>query len=172
VKPANVFFLRPEGGGSSISGSSRPGGAVCLIDYQWAGAALAVTDVVYLLATAASDDFILDLDPDEGLLRPYYSAFSAAYTAAPPPLQYSFEDLRRDFRLALLDYVRWAVCCRLGGDTPEQFAARRDSVDPNVGSYRRSDRMLRFLLQLAMSYLPAVEEDMMMMTATSGTAAT
>jgi hypothetical protein len=67
--------------------------------------------------------------------------------------------LESDFQLAVLDYVRWAVSCRLGGETPEKYAGRREALDLNMGSYRRSEVMLRFLLQLVATYLPRVERD-------------
>jgi hypothetical protein len=138
---------------------------VTLIDYQWSGIAMGVTDIVYLLATSASDGFIKDLDLEEGLLRPYYTAFTSAFESVHKDidskaavLQYSFEELIDDFQLAVLDYVRWAVSCRLGGETPAKYAGRRQVIDPNLGSYRRSENMLRFLLKLVEKYLPSVEE--------------
>jgi hypothetical protein len=70
VKPGNVFF--------HTSGTEECN-KVCLIDYQWSGVALGVTDIIYLLATSASDSFIQDVDLDEQVLRPYYTAFIAAY---------------------------------------------------------------------------------------------
>jgi hypothetical protein len=136
---------------------------VCLIDYQWSGIALGVTDIIYLLATSASDDFITDIDLHESVLRPYYTTFLEAYATAAALAeapQYSYDDLVHDFQLAVLDYARWAVSCRLGGETPDKFATRRAAADPNLGSYRRSEQMLRFLLQLVHTYLPAVEKEM------------
>lgn len=136
-----------------------------LIDYQWAGPGLGVTDVVYLLATSASDQFIEDLTTEEGsvgmrleerLLQPYQTAFEAGCALQE---DHSYQALQHDFRLAVLDYTRWAVSCRLGGETPEKYTARQDTLDGNLGAYRRSPRMLRLLLGLVEEYLPSVEEE-------------
>ena len=165
---------------------------MCLIDYQWSGVALGATDVIYLLATAASDDFLHpDMDIREEVLRPYFAIFTGARrdyrrtegvnTAADRDNdsntvagrdgvaasidvslspQYTFEDLEHDFSLAVLDWTRWAVTCRLGGETPEKFTGRREANDPNLGAYRSSERVLRFIFELVLQYLPAVEKEM------------
>lgn len=158
VKPGNIFFLH------EVAAQQR-GCGVALIDYQWSGVALGVTDIVYLLATSATDEFIQDLDVEEGVLRPYYTTFSSAVKGLrsddgrATSDVFTFEELVSDFQLAVIDYVRWTVSCRLGGETPEKYAARRQTVDLNLGSYRRSDRMLKFLFQLVERYLPRVESE-------------
>lgn len=135
---------------------------MCLIDFQWSGVGLAATDIIYLVATASSDDAIHSLDVDADILRPYYDAFCLEYlsTRKDEKLQYSFEDFRYDFQLSTLDYVRWIVACRLKGETPEKYATRRLQLDPNLGSYRRSEVALKFLFDLVDAFLPAVEKQL------------
>ena len=124
---------------------------------------MAVTEIIYLLASAGPDEFIDAIDLENEVLRPYYSSFTSAYAAQPDnaniTVHYSFDELLYDFQLAVLDYVRWAVTCRLGGENPQKYAARREKIDVNLGSYRRSDRMLRFLFDLVSAYLPTVEKE-------------
>lgn len=166
VKPGNMFFLHK-------AAAQQRGCAVALIDYQWSGVALGVTDIVYLLATSAADEFIQDLDVEEGLLRPYYATFSSVMEATQGEGDraasdvYTFEELVSDFQLAVIDYVRWAVSCRLGGETPDKYAARRQVVDLNLGSYRRSEHMLKFLFLLVERYLPRVESEQAQASAVS-----
>jgi hypothetical protein len=110
---------------------------VTLIDYQWSGIAMGVTDIVYLLATSASDGFIKDLDLEEGLLRPYYTAFTSAFESVHKDidskaavLQYSFEELIDDFQL-VGQFLVASVARRL----PSMLGADRLSIqtwDPIV----------------------------------------
>jgi hypothetical protein len=161
VKPGNIFF-----------GSDPACDSVHLIDFQWTGIALAATDLIYVIATSSSDSVIQHLEIDRDILRPYYEAFVAAYKTQHSVggidcasfSGYSFEELQYDFQLSTLDYVRWIVSSRLKGETPAKYATRREVMDPNLGSYRRSEVALRFLFNLVHEYLPIVESEMALRT--------
>lgn len=154
VKPGNVFFLAPDFKHSSDSD-------VCLIDYQWTGVALGVTDIIYLIATSSADSFVEKVDLEEDVLRPYYCTLSSHFEKfQSKPLPYKFDELCLDFRLSVLDYARWAVSCRLGGESPEKYESRREHIDPNLGTYRFSEVVLHFILELVGKFLPEIEQKM------------
>ena len=104
-------------------------GSVSLIDFQWTGPGLAATDLVYVLFMSCEDNLIQGLDVREDVLKPYHSAFLAAYersnvhevTRSDGKIQiedrFPFSLLEQDFQLATLDFARWVVACRLGGET-------------------------------------------------------
>ena len=143
--------------------------SVCLIDFQWTGLGLAATDIFYLVATSCSDDCIRGLSAEEVILKPYYQRFVGAYVAYDNPVDknppeelemYRYSEFRRHYMMAALDYMRWLVPYRLDNETPTKYAARREKVDINVPTYKRSEVVLRYLFTVTQEYLPEIELEM------------
>ena len=119
---------------------------------------------------SCEDAVIEGINVQEDVLRPYHRAFVAAYTKqhgspvdtgdtiAAIDAIYPFSQLEKDFELATLDFARWVMGCRLGGETPEKYAKRRADVDPNLGTYRRSEVVMKLLMSLVQEFLPRVEQ--------------
>ena len=187
VKPGNIFLDKREmdataaTSGSSSSGSSSSGssssssGSVTMIDFQWTGLGLGASDVTYLLAMAPSDELLLLLEGDgleRDFLRVYYDMLCASYRKfhsnesegegegrGGRELPYTYEEFHYDFQLSLLDFMRWMVPARLAKESPEKYAKRRGMVplDLNMGAYRRSPKMMKFLMERVRDYLPLAE---------------
>lgn len=161
IKTANLFFM------SAASDTTEAD--VCFIDFQWAGVGLAATDLFYLLATSCSDDYITLLDTtndvQELFLRPYFDCFIQSHQsrlcanggASSDANTYVFEKFTRHFQYAALDYMRWLVSYRLDGETPDKYAARKQKLDINIPTYKRSEVVLKFLFKLVAVYLPVIE---------------
>lgn len=153
AKPANLFF----------SEEGQKGVQTYAIDFQWTGWGVPATDIIYLIATGLSDSHINALDIDKDVLRVYHDALTEELDkrGVPPEQQTTYEVLSYHFKLATIDYVRWIMACRLPGDTPAKFSKRREEMDPNLGSYRRSEAMMIWLLSRVQAFLPEVEERLM-----------
>jgi len=74
-------------------------GEVAVVDYQWAGAGKVVRDLVYFMWGAVDPDVILQQEQE--LLAVYHKQLTETYNKV-----YPWEDLKRDYRVAFLDYVR------------------------------------------------------------------
>jgi len=134
-KGAN-YFLKREGGG------------VAGFDWQWTGPGIGATDLIYLFATGVEDSVV---DDYLASLRTYHQSLEI------PSEAYPFEALLSDFKVATLDYARWAFCYRLAGDTPEKYRQRAEKVDMNMGYFRRHPPRMQWLLQRVEEYLPEAE---------------
>jgi thiamine kinase-like enzyme len=154
-KPGNLFF--------------SDDGTVHVIDFQWSGVGIGATDMIYLIATGSSDSFVealmqsnvdIDASVEDTILKPYYDRLITHYKTLHDGIinSMTFAQLKMDFRLSVLDYVRWIMCARLKGDIPDKFRQRRENVDLNLGAYRRSETMVKFLFTLVQLYLPSVKE--------------
>jgi hypothetical protein len=143
-----------------------PDEEVTAIDFQWSGMGVGATDIVYLIGTGSSDALLEGIEVDKDVLEPYYSAFLAAAkraeeTGAVIGATYThatFAQLQDDFQLALLDYVRWIMACRLPGSTPASFAKCKAEMNLNLGAYRRSEPLVKWLFSKVAEYLPLVEK--------------
>lgn len=159
AKPANLFFV--DGSGQE-DGDIPPALETYAIDFQWAGWGLASTDLIYLIATGLGDSQINRLDLENDVLGYYHKVFNQELTAsgAGEDVLLSYDELQYQFQLATIDYVRWIMACRLPGETPAKFAKRREEMDPNLGSYRRSEGMMLWLLSRVEEFLPLVEANL------------
>ncbi len=148
AKPANLFFAEREGMVDTFA-----------IDFQWSGWGIASTDIIYLIATGLCDSHVNSLDLDKDVLKVYHEALieELGKRRVPPAQHTTYEELTYHFQLATIDYVRWIMACRLPGDTPAKFAKRKEEMDPNLGSYRRSEAMMIWLLSTVENFLPKVE---------------
>jgi len=149
LKGAN-YFLKTEGEGCTA------------IDWQWTGPGIGATDLIYLFCGSVEDEVV---DNYEQSLKIYHEALGVE--------GYDFEDLLTDFKVATLDYARWAFSVRLLGDTPDKFKKRAANVDVNLGYFRftlpppwplnpaealrRHPPRIRWLLQLVEAFLPEAE---------------
>ena len=157
-KTGNLFF--------SGTGDGDDAGAVTAIDFQWSGVGVGATDIVYLIGTGSSDALVAAMDVGKDVLEPYFTAFTAAAKAAEAGgrvkvgtyTHASFAQLQEDFQLALLDYVRWIMACRLPGSTPASFAKCKAEMNLNLGAYRRSEPLVKWLFSKVAEYLPLVEK--------------
>jgi len=145
-KSANMFVTADEEG-------VRHG--VSAIDYQWTGPGLPATDLVYLIAMALPAPTEEAL---EGTLRGYHRHFVEARTKvcgeeAGEENKASFRQLELDFKVALIDFTRWAFCARLSGDTPEKFRSRLEKMDINLGAWRRDVHVIAWLTERTILYL-------------------
>ena len=120
---------------------------VCVIDWQWTGWNIAHHDLIYFFSTSAADDCCADY---AAMVRAYHEAFVASLPAALRGRPWPLAEAVRLFRLATLDYMRWAIAYRLVEETPAAMRARAEAVpvDVNQGEYRRSERRLSWLLQV------------------------
>ena len=154
AKPANLFFSKEgeEEGKDKVE--------TYAIDFQWTGWGIPATDIIYLIATGLSDVHINSLDIGKDVLCVYHEALLEEFRkrGVPEEHQTTYEELEYYFKLSTIDYVRWIMACRLPGDTPTKFAKRREVMDPNLGSYRRSEAMMVWLLGKVETFLPEVEE--------------
>ena len=169
MKPANIFFPREKHTEGNNTCTAVDYDDVYVIDFQWTGIGLGVTDIVYMIATACSDECLSTLDIDRDVLLPYYNMLCEVYTLrhqsqggssseeATGLNEYSYTSLQIDFKLALLDYVRWAVAYRLKGQTPAKYAEQRENVNINLGAYRRSEAIMRFLFDKTKVYLEELD---------------
>ncbi len=167
-KPGNIFFQKDatfidsKNSTSSVCELNDSSSQVNMIDFQWTGLGHCATDVAYLLAMCPSDSCLESLDIDADFLIPYYTALSESYSYFHDgnTLNYTIIDLKRDFQLAVLDFVRWVVPARLANETPEKYEARRNKLpwDLNMGAYRRSSSMMHFLMTLTKEYLVEAEK--------------
>ena len=110
AKLANFLF--------ESSGYSGPS-SVAVLDFQWSGWGVGASDLVYLFSTCLSEDLLPRVDELKGA---YFSVVSALEE------EYTRTQFDRDWRLALLDYVRWVFSYRYGlskPQTPEMFEERR-----------------------------------------------
>ena len=56
--------------------------------------------------------------------------------------------------MAVLDFTRWAFCARMKGETPAEFAKRREPpMDPNLSAYRRDPNMIAWLVSCTRLFL-------------------
>lgn len=126
-----------------------------VIDWQWCGWGCGVHDVVYYLATTASDATANDY---AHMLWLYHHAL---VNEVGPDLRkarpWPFPDAHRLFMLGVLDYMRWAWSHRLVEETPYQYRQRQKEVDVNCGEYRRSFKRLKVLCDLVEAFLPGAE---------------
>ena len=89
---------------------------------------------------APADAFLQELDIDSDFIVPYYEALSRAYHHFhSTPLTYSLVQLKEDFKFAVLDFVRWVVPARLGGESPEKVSGW---VGPRAGLVGKCVRKL------------------------------
>ena len=150
-KSANLFVR--EAGSTA---DSTDGGGVSAIDYQWTGPGIAATDLVYLCAMAIPAPSEAHLDE---LLHSYWTHFTEACletcsnSAAPAASDYDYERFLLDFKVATLDFTRWAFCARLADDSPAKFAARREKMDINLGAWRRDVDVIAWLTEHTHAYL-------------------
>jgi hypothetical protein len=156
-KPANLFVRET---GSTACTSAKV--CVCAIDYQWTGPGIAATDLVYLVAMAIPALSEMRLDE---VLRSYWTHFTEARkqtcldAAAPPTSAASaasdddWAHFLLDFKVATLDFARWAFCARLADDSPAKFAARREKMDINLGAWRRDVNVIAWLTEHTHAYL-------------------
>ena len=130
---------------------------ICVIDWQWTGWNMTMHDVLYFFSTTASHETTRDYIE---ALRAYHEAF---LEALPDELlvgrPWPFEEHLRLFKLATLDYMRWALSYRMPSETPEKMKARAEAVpvDANQGEYRRSLERISWLLERVEEFLPVAE---------------
>ena len=128
--------------------------ATYAIDWQWTGWGVAAHDVIYFFATSASDDFLANY---QTALWMYHFAFVSELD---PGLRHSrpwpYHETHRMFKLATLDFMRWAFASRFPNETPKNMRKRNNQVpkDINQGEYRRSLKRLKFLCDLVELFLP------------------
>jgi len=107
-KTANIFF-------DVRSGEAVP------IDFQWTGVNYGVQDVAKLLLSSASLEQLAEGSRIEALLASYYASFVEAATQQAEArgesleMDYDLDEIRRDFKLACLDYARVVFGYQLKG---------------------------------------------------------
>jgi len=90
---------------------------VCVIDWQWTGFNIGAQDLVYFLSTSVTDEAIAD---PHGLMAQYHEAFVATLPSEVRNAQsWPLAEQERLFKLALLDYMRWALSYRLPSEIEE-----------------------------------------------------
>ena len=128
-----------------------------VFDFQWTGYGKGVTDLVYLLTMCISDQQLTTFDIEDDMLKPYYKSLTLKIEerkkSNPLIPSYSYSTLQNDFKLALMDITRWIMACRMGGKTPEDFRLAREENNPNHGVYRRSEKLIFWLMERTEEYL-------------------
>lgn len=132
-KGAN-YFLKVDGEGCAG------------IDWQWTGPGIGAADLIYLFCGSVEDEVVED-----------YQTYLKLYHKALGVESYSEEDFFADFKVATLDYARWAFSVRLVGDTPASFQKRAANIDLNLGYFRRHIPRTQWLLHLVELFLPEAE---------------
>eukprot|EP00933_Yihiella_yeosuensis_P036488 TRINITY_DN30243_c0_g1_i1.p1 TRINITY_DN30243_c0_g1~~TRINITY_DN30243_c0_g1_i1.p1 ORF type:complete len:408 (+),score=52.62 TRINITY_DN30243_c0_g1_i1:26-1249(+) len=132
-KGANFFFQKEASGCTAI-------------DFQWTGPGIGATDLIYFLSTSVEDS----------VTEKYLDLLHAYHIQLKAP-GYSYDEFLRDFKVATLDYVRWAFGRALIAETPEKYRERAEKVDPNLGYFRRSAARVEWLLTLVETFLPEAE---------------
>ena len=127
-----------------------------VIDWQWCGWGCGVHDVVYYLATTASDETASDYA--HALWLYHHALVNEVGPELRKERPWPFPDTHRLFMLALLDYMRWAWSYRLVDENPFLYRQRqKGGADTNCGAYRRSFKRLKVLCDLAEAFLPGAE---------------
>ena len=127
-----------------------------VIDWQWCGWGCGVHDVVYYLATTASDETAGDYA--HALWLYHHALVNEVGPELRKERPWPFPDTHRLFMLALLDYMRWAWSYRLVDENPFLYRQRqKGEVDVNCGAYRRSFKRLKVLCGWAEAFLPGAE---------------
>ena len=96
-KAANILF----------SGNSSN---CALYDFQYVGCGLGVQDLVYFIGTSVDGSLLRKRGGDEELLRFYYRELNQALSARGVNAEtenYSFEVMKRQFEIALVDWMRF-----------------------------------------------------------------
>jgi hypothetical protein len=132
-KAGNLFLKHTAGAAGEDTGAAADEGVeVCVIDWQWTGWNISQHDLIYFLSTSVDDECTEDY---RELLRIYHERFVANLSAEQPDkgqvgvaaaaaagpaaaaAAWPFEESMRLFRLAVLDYMRWAFAYRLVDET-------------------------------------------------------
>ena len=108
-KSANIFIKSKDS--DDVSRNIE----VSAIDFQWTGPGLASTDLIYFLSMCLPGEYLYSTD----FLQKYWDYFKAATERE--VLDYenntcsslTIEEFKIDFKIALLDFTRWAFCARL-----------------------------------------------------------
>ena len=108
-KSANIFIKNKDDDTTTLKGVE-----VSTIDYQWTGPGLASTDLIYFLSMCLPGDYLLD---STYFLKKYWEYLDAALNRQTDQNEtcntLTFEEFQLDFKIALLDFTRWAFCARL-----------------------------------------------------------
>ena len=136
-KALNIFFDGDgDGDGDGNSGGEAPCSVHRVIDWQWAGVGIGLSDVAQHLWHSVAVDAI----DEEGLLRHYVNEcahLSGRDGDEARGLQHDFGDCIRHYKLCVLDFARMVIARFLAGASPRTF--RQKANMPNVGLCYRSE---------------------------------
>lgn len=117
-KISNIFLHKFP---PSPSTQKRRETSVHVIDWQWVGRGAGVVDLAYFLATSPSLDMV-NQEAMKNQVTAYHSVLIAKGVT-----NYSFDDVWQDFRMAFVDFLVYAICCKWTKMTPMEFQENQEA---------------------------------------------